>query len=65
MTRFRIYLYKQKSNVGQTFNTFLICSNKLYGSDSSLVSFLLPTTLGQWPGLLRRGVEVGERVLKW
>jgi len=52
MTHFRIYLYKQKSIAGQTYSTFLICSNKPYGSDNSLVSFFHPSALGQFKGLL-------------
>jgi len=57
MTHFRIYLNSQKSNASQTFNTFLICSNKSYGSDNGLVSFLRPGALGQWTGLLSRVVH--------
>jgi len=47
MTHFRIYLNKQKSKAGQTFSTCIIYSNKSYGSDSRLVSFYLPSGLGQ------------------
>jgi len=47
MTHFRIYLYKQMSNAGQAFSTFLIYSNKTCGSDNSLVSFLLASEVGE------------------
>jgi len=63
MTHFRAYLYKQKSNAGQTFSTFLICNNKPYGSNISLVSFCLPRGAGQYKGLLRRGVIVAWLLL--
>jgi len=58
MTHFRIYLDNQKSNASQTFSTFLICSNKLYDSDTSLASFLVPGARGQFKGFLSRVVDI-------
>lgn len=52
MTHFRISLSRQQSNAGQTLSTFVICSNKCYGSGNGAVS--LPSGRGQWKGLLSR-----------